>query len=141
MKTDVENWLTKAGRTLDSAPDAPRGLYDRLKYIADIVKDAGKLSSEPQIAWRLPSGEVRAEKIGDKLVVGREAPSDVIVDDAQLSHHHFRIWRKGASLWIEDLESRNGTYVNGSKIDSHELRDGDIIEAGGQVFVFLGGRW
>ncbi|MFA7158768.1 MAG: FHA domain-containing protein [Kiritimatiellia bacterium] len=139
MQKEIENWLAGTGATLDNAPDVPRGLYERLKYIAEIISDSAGLPGLMQLAYRLPSGTVSVAPIDCELVVGRKPPADVIIADQRISQRHFRIRRMKSGAWIEDLDSRNGVYVNGRKISGHELRDGDIIEAGGQVFVFLKG--
>jgi pSer/pThr/pTyr-binding forkhead associated (FHA) protein len=81
---------------------------------------------------------VQATEIAGELVVGREAPATLAVEDTKLSRRHFRILNDGTACSIEDLRSRNGTYVNGRRVERQELCDGDVIEAGGQMFVLLG---
>ncbi|MBI3987781.1 MAG: FHA domain-containing protein [Lentisphaerae bacterium] len=139
-KTAMESWLPGAGVTLDHAPDAPRGLYERLQYVAGILREAAALPGSRQLIWRMSSGALRVEPIENTRVVGRRPPSDIIVGDARVSQSHFRVAPTPAGARIEDLKSRNGVYVNGRKIETRELRDGDIVEAGGQVFVFLSGN-
>ena len=76
--------------------------------------------------------------VEDELVIGREAPGDgKLDDDPELSRQHARIGRKGEETWeIDDLGSRNGTFVNGSKIEKPELlAAGDQIEMGGTKLV------
>jgi pSer/pThr/pTyr-binding forkhead associated (FHA) protein len=76
--------------------------------------------------------------VEDELVIGREAPGDgKLADDPELSRQHARIGRKGEETWeIEDLGSRNGTFVNASKIEKPELlAAGDAIEMGGTKLV------
>jgi len=63
--------------------------------------------------------------------VGRTNRADVVVpEDPHLSGVHFCIHFFGDRVLIQDLKSRNGTFVNGAKIDSVQLEDGDIIVAG-----------
>jgi pSer/pThr/pTyr-binding forkhead associated (FHA) protein len=139
MKENIENWLGRAGPTLDVALDAPRGLYDRLRYVAEIIRDVGELPSQPHLLYRGDDGEVRVVRIGGELSVGRELPSSHVINDSKLSRRHFCVYIRAESVIIKDLHSRNGTYVNGEKARERELRDGDIIEAGSQVLVFLRG--
>ena len=76
--------------------------------------------------------------VEDELVIGREASGDGKLDeDPELSRRHARIARKGDEAWeIEDLGSRNGTFVNGSQIEHPELlAAGDGIEMGGTKLV------
>src|SRR5262245_17408408 len=49
---------------------------------------------------------------GGEITVGRAPESSIVADEARVSRHHARVWRAGASVWIEDLGSRNGTRLN-----------------------------
>lgn len=73
---------------------------------------------------------------GARTIVGRQ-DADLTVDDPALSGHHFAIDcpEKGQFL-IRDLESTNGTRVNGQPIQTSPLQSGDTIEAGQTTFVF-----
>ena len=76
--------------------------------------------------------------VADELVIGREAPGDgMIADDVEISRQHARIARTPQDEWgIEDLGSRNGTFLNGHRIERHELLGaGDSIELGGTRLV------
>ena len=137
MNQNIESWLPRAGATLETASDAPRGLYDRLKYVAELVRDAGELPQESVLAYRCEANKVRVVPVGHETSVGRELPSSHVINDPKLSRRHFCVCRRGDRALLSDLHSRNGTYVNGEKVHNRELRDGDILEAGGQVFVFL----
>jgi sigma-B regulation protein RsbU (phosphoserine phosphatase) len=65
---------------------------------------------------------------GDSLVVGRAADADLSLSDPFLSRRHSRFYRKGGSLFVEDLGSRNGTLLNGQAIRGPaELKPGDVI--------------
>jgi serine phosphatase RsbU (regulator of sigma subunit) len=64
----------------------------------------------------------------DSLVIGRASSSDVPVLDRFLSRHHARLYQEGDDLWVEDLGSRNGTFVNGHRIDKPtRVLAGDFI--------------
>src|SRR5688572_27932015 len=76
--------------------------------------------------------------VADELVIGREAPGDgMIADDVEISRQHARIARTPQDEWgVEDLGSRNGTFLNGHRIERHELlAAGDSIELGGTRMV------
>ena len=70
------------------------------------------------------------------LVVGRSEAADAHVEDDALSRGHFIITRDGADFLLADLDSRNGTWVNGRQVSTHKLRPGDLISAGGSLFYF-----
>jgi len=137
METDLEQWLPRGARTLDSAPDVPRALYERLTFVSGLLAEAGPLPEAPLVLYRAADGSVRWRTITGELVAGREKPADLVIEDRRLSRRHFRIAVEKAAASIEDLGSRNGTYVNSRKVSSTELKDGDLIEAGAQVLVFL----
>lgn len=65
----------------------------------------------------------------DAVVLGRDASADVIVDDRQVSRQHIRIARIADGFQIEDLDSKNGTWVNNVPLKGKmPLQDGDVIE-------------
>ncbi|HSS00486.1 MAG TPA: sigma 54-interacting transcriptional regulator [Kofleriaceae bacterium] len=63
----------------------------------------------------------------------------VFVGDFQVSRQHLAIRRVAAGWQLVDLGSKNGTAVNGRRVDTAMLADGDIIEAGGAMLMFLVG--
>lgn len=65
--------------------------------------------------------------------IGRAPYNDIVVDEAGVSRHHARIRKVPEGYWIEDLGSRNGTFVNKSPVEGEgmRLRDMDRIELGG----------
>src|SRR5579872_2319708 len=56
-------------------------------------------------------------ELADELTLGRAAGCGVRVDDAFTSNIHARLFRRDGSLWLEDLGSTNGTWVNGERLD------------------------
>lgn len=55
---------------------------------------------------------------GEKLIIGRGSDANVVIDNAAISRHHSSFELKGGTLFISDLQSTNGTSVNGIKITS-----------------------
>lgn len=76
----------------------------------------------------LPDGEA---------TIGRDPTSAVPVIDPSVSRKHCVLRREDTRFQIKDLESRNGTLVNGVAIKDHWLRHGDEIATGDSVFLFL----
>jgi len=68
--------------------------------------------------------------IADSIGIGRDPANAIPLADKQASSRHARIVRDGAGWRIEDLGSRNGTFVNGAKVTSVLLKHGDEIRIG-----------
>ena len=69
--------------------------------------------------------------------IGRDAESAVVIDHASVSRHHARIVITGTSAHIEDLGSKNGTFVRDQRVNgSMDLADGDEIRVGTQRMIF-----
>jgi len=65
------------------------------------------------------------------LLVGRAADCDVRLEERGLSRHHARVERReDGTIVLEDLDSKNGTYVNGNRVSVCELHDGDKVQLG-----------
>ena len=73
-------------------------------------------------------------------LIGRGLDCDVILTDAQCSRVHAIVYRKDDGWWVRDAESRNGTHVNGQKIDDAQLAEGHLLKVGSTVFTFQSGE-
>jgi hypothetical protein len=65
-----------------------------------------------------------------RITIGRTERSQVHFADKQCSSVHCRMWVEAEKLWVEDLESKNGTYVNGVKIVKSEVFLRDVVSMG-----------
>jgi two-component system NtrC family sensor kinase len=72
--------------------------------------------------------EVRADK--EAYVLGRHESCDIVLEDKTVSRRHARLEIAGGGAWVEDLGSRNGTYVNGRKVTRARVSGGDTIVIG-----------
>jgi len=63
-------------------------------------------------------------------VIGRGRSADLILSEATISRAHAMIGFKGSKLFVQDLDSTNGTLVNGSREHQAELGDGDEVRMG-----------
>jgi two-component system, cell cycle response regulator len=62
--------------------------------------------------------------------IGRHPGCQVIIDDAGVSRRHARIVLQQEEFWLEDLGSRNGTFIDGRRLDRKRLHDGVLIQVG-----------
>ncbi|MBI4243145.1 MAG: sigma 54-interacting transcriptional regulator [Planctomycetes bacterium] len=77
------------------------------------------------------------ELSGEQTTVGRSPKCDLVIDSTSISRVHCIIVKKGSKFVLQDLKSRNGTYVNNHKIDSDcELKLNDAILIGEFKFTF-----
>ena len=87
----------------------------------------------------LRGGEPGSEAplVSDRVLVGRRSDCGVLLEDATVSRQHAAFVRRGDDWWVIDLESTNGTKVNGSTTAERPLRVGDRIEFGDAVVEFV----
>src|SRR5215213_7086665 len=75
-----------------------------------------------------------------ELSIGRDSTNLMRLADSLLSRRHCRVAREGERFVLTDLESLNGTFVNGRPVREHLLADGDRIDVGESRLVFLTGE-
>ncbi|MDN5780053.1 MAG: FHA domain-containing protein, partial [Humibacillus sp.] len=82
--------------------------------------------------------------VGSLTTLGRDNSADIVVDDPGVSRRHseVRVTTDGPHLVssIRDLNSTNGTFVNGDRITSQRLHDGDRVTIGRTSAIFRAGR-
>lgn len=85
----------------------------------------------------LDSVEDRCQLTRFPAIVGRGRTADVqVAADKWVSRSHCQIDLVNGELWVRDLESRNGTLVNGKRIIRAELTPGDQLTVGASTFEF-----
>jgi len=76
------------------------------------------------------------ERLGEKFlldnitIIGRLATNPIHIEDDRISREHAKVTREPDGFYIVDLDSRNGTLVNGERIKLHKLIDDDLITIG-----------
>jgi predicted component of type VI protein secretion system len=75
--------------------------------------------------------ELREIPVGPRgMVVGRAPDNDVVIDNLAVSNHHARITWVEEQLFVEDLQSLNGTFVNDMRVERSVLQHGDSVKVG-----------
>jgi DNA-binding NtrC family response regulator len=87
------------------------------------------------LSWRQAARSQQVE-IGEFMTLGRDPANDVVLNDTFTSGRHARIERKENGFLLRDLRSRNGSFVNGTRVFEAQLNDGDRIRLGETDFVF-----
>ena len=80
------------------------------------------------------SGSTDRMQLGKVTRFGRASDNDVVIDSLLASPHHAHVLQDGLNLSVVDLASARGTFVNGRRVARQELRPGDSVSMGGQVF-------
>jgi pSer/pThr/pTyr-binding forkhead associated (FHA) protein len=103
------------------APLAPERLEERL--MASV-----KLQFEERVLKEWPADLM--------LTIGRLPDNDVVIDNPAVSSHHACVFRDGDDWVIEDLDSKNGTFVNGKRVARQVLQHGDVLLVGKHTLMF-----
>jgi len=118
-----------------SAPSSDHGVEhpDWLEDLRESLDGEG-----PHLAWE--DGEVRSLPLAEGWTrMGRSLSADVRFDDPTVSRRHALIHRDGEKGRVLDDRSLNGVFLNGDRVDWHELEDGDEIAIGRFRLYFLRG--
>ncbi|MFL5841337.1 MAG: FHA domain-containing protein [Thermoleophilaceae bacterium] len=101
-------------RQRNQGPDLRAGVDPRLEVVAAMGLDPGT-----------------GFELGDGATMGRADGSDIPIDDPFASSVHARIFPRGQFMYIEDMGSTNGTYLNGRRLRAAErLKVGDTVRIG-----------
>ena len=73
----------------------------------------------------------------DRMTIGRSPDAGVFLDDVTVSRNHALLVRRRDGLYLDDLGSLNGTYVNRRRIESHKLQNGDELQVGKYKLTYL----
>lgn len=125
--------LSMEGRAVAEEPDYGED-YGRTVYIEQKPEDFGvrKLYA--------PDGRVVARIEKDIFVIGKHREeADLVLEDDSVSRLHARIYRQGDYIYLEDLNSTNGTFKNGLRLQPYEkrrLEEDDEIRFGNLLFIY-----
>ncbi|MEO7003222.1 MAG: ATP-binding cassette domain-containing protein, partial [Ktedonobacterales bacterium] len=105
------------------------GTLITLAYSDGVSMSQAELTPLAPIALRAPA-----------LTIGRSSENDVVLAHPQVSAHHARLTREGATYRITDLHSANHVYVNGAAVATQLLKTGDDIRIGPYRLVYEGNQ-
>jgi hypothetical protein len=90
----------------------------------------------PKVSIKEGPDSGRVYEVAQAAILGRLDTSDIPVRDGKASREHAKIYKQGEQFAIVDLNSSNGTFVNGEKITKRILKNGDEIAIGTVRLVF-----
>src|ERR671915_1284617 len=137
---DGANYCQKCGAFLAEAESDTTAAY-QLDETGELKPvDIDEVSAEGA-TLAIRSGGGRAGEVfgvaGEQMTIGRSPDAEVFLDDVTVSRNHALLVRRRDGLYIDDLGSLNGTYVNRRRIESHKLRNGDEIQIGKYKLSYL----
>jgi DNA-binding winged helix-turn-helix (wHTH) protein len=142
LETNLAGLIAEVRRALRDMADTPTFVRTMhrfgYRFIADVHEaDAASESDDPLMKYWL-FWETRQVPLreGDNIV-GRGIDAAVWIDAPGVSRHHARIVVRRGEATLEDLGSKNGTYVGGQRVTvPHRLADGDQVRLGSVVVTF-----
>ena len=125
------------------APGAPPAVLEapsQLSQALDENAPTRELSARRVLATlTFKAGEANATDYaleGAEVAIGRDPTCQIILQDKKSSRRHCLIQREGVRFFLKDLETVNGTYLNGERITEALLSGGDLIRIGSTEFSF-----
>jgi pSer/pThr/pTyr-binding forkhead associated (FHA) protein len=136
----------EGGLERNDAPKLSNGIISRDKtsaldtigYREIMAKNIFDSSKATLLIFKFKGEQIRKYvlKHDKQLMIGRLPDNDIVIENDAVSGKHAVIIPKDDEYYIEDLNSTNGTFVNKKKINSHMLKDEDIITIGKHELVF-----
>lgn len=117
---DIDPALTKKGPSMES--------LDHTMVLDEVPVLVLKRPNHPPRMFQLPSDQ--------PVSVGRDKVNTIQVADQTLSGQHFRIIPKEGAFYLADLQSTNGTFLEGQRVTLKELKPGAVVQAGQCEFSF-----
>jgi DNA-binding winged helix-turn-helix (wHTH) protein len=112
------------------------------RFVANVVEEAApRGASESGIRMYVTHGDREFLLAAGPVVIGRAHDAGIRIDSGGVSRHHARILIASHEARVEDLNSKNGTFVNGERVAGMRLlKDGDEIRVGPVAMAFRIGR-
>ena len=98
------------------------------------------MTTAPTASLRAITGDLQGQvfSVDSEIIIGRSTTCGIFVPDRRISREHARVFFDGERLFVEDLQSHNGVYVNGQRVAKAELFNGDLIRMGMSQFSVSG---
>ncbi len=133
--------LAALEHTARSAKLETQTLIAQLSVTAGLLNALPAAPTTPSLIFRRPlTNTVECVPVGAGVTAGRGEGCEIRFEGRQeVSRRHFAVRPVDDLFFVEDLASSNGTTVEGvaGRISRRELRDGDLIRAGGIIFLFV----
>jgi hypothetical protein len=127
-----------SGDEVSSDPKALGAVESGHTMVLDREKLLREKPRAPKAAITVREGDDRRDIVlgSDPLAIGRDPQNDITLDDRRVSRKHAEIRLRLGRYTLYDLQSTNGTYVNGRRVAEVVLADGDRLSIGGVELQF-----
>lgn len=138
---------------IESGEDITYGTYELAGRVEDVNAEttgavtsapaAQRQSARPAASVRIVRGGQPGAEIaltGTRLVAGRRPDCDIPLEEATVSRRHAAFVRRGEDWWVVDLESTNGTRINGETTGERVIHPGDRIQLGEAILEMVAAR-
>lgn len=140
---NLSTYMTKLRTALDDDPQAPRFIRTHhglgYRFIADVIDDTrARGGSRGQSAFAIEWDDRELPLLEGENIIGRtNASASIAIADPHVSGAHARITVQAENATIEDLDSKNHTFVGNVRVTGpHPLQPGDAIRLGGPTVTF-----
>jgi DNA-binding winged helix-turn-helix (wHTH) protein len=141
LDTNLASLIKEVRRALDDTADSPRFVrtVHRFGYwfIGEVDDDRPTPTTDSRVRYWLIWATHQIPVTDGEHILGRAPDASVWIDSPGISRHHARIVLHGERATVEDLGSKNGTYVGDERVTApYPLTDGDQIRLGPVVITF-----
>src|SRR5262249_49188317 len=139
----------RAGRDAGGGRFRPRAPQVRHRLAGHGPPECSRRGSAPMLdldlRFRMPEIAIQTADgakepfslVKSRVTIGRSRESDIFLPDQWLSRHHAEILQRADGYYVLDLQSKNGTLLNGQPVrDERRLREGDVITLGEHSLTF-----
>lgn len=122
---NIGKWKISFAETFEKEKETTLQTEPESTKILEYNIDNKKLTKESfQIRITKPNRETYYKKLNrNKISIGNTTSNDIVIDDSYVSKHHCKIVKEHDQIWLIDLGSTNGTYIDGEKIEKIELEN------------------
>ena len=106
------------------------------KNAVQYVGQQGKATASRLVLMKDGGGETSFPLTRDTYTVGRHRNNDIVISDAKVSSFHARLDRSPEAFVVVDLKSRNGSFINGRRVETGPLGNGDELRMGPARLVY-----
>lgn len=135
--SESSNYCSSCGFDLHRSVEEPTSELEAIDLAEPEAIEPESVVSATFVVKRGAKAGSRYVVEGERTTIGRHPESDIFLDDVTVSRRHAEVHREGEAVFINDVGSLNGTYLNRNRIESNSLRSGDEVQIGKFKLVFL----